>query len=196
MPQTQEERQFYAAASKAIYQVMPQEKERFSLALADRANPSFPGEGRNNFEQVPCERIAAFTFIGYANELGGISVALCRNGARVRQLAAKSRVNIAAMLKELAVDGANARKAGWNYELETLGNGAEFHYFPVIAIGHGILTAYTGVLYERKTGRAVVVQAAPYPMCEHFREYFGTSPFCADMRQSLKRVVLALQKAD
>jgi hypothetical protein len=41
----------------------------------------------------------------------------------------------------------------------TLGDGPEFHYFPVIAVGHGVLGAYSGVLHDTKTGRAVVVQA-------------------------------------
>src|SRR5712692_8179457 len=91
MPQTPEERPFYSAVSRAIYQVMPQEKERFTLTLADRANPIFPGEGTNSFEPVPCERLAAFRYIGYANDLGGITAARCKSGARVRELSAKAR---------------------------------------------------------------------------------------------------------
>ncbi len=193
MPQTQEERQFYSAVSRAIYQVMPQEKERFTLTLADRANPIFPGEGTNSFEPVPCEKLAAFRYIGYANDLGGITAAQCKSGARVRELSAKSRDRLATMLKALPVKAEDARKIGWYYELETLSDGSEFHYFPVLLFGHGVLAAYTGVLYDKKSGTAVVVQAAPYPMCESFRRDFEKSPLCADVRQALMRVARTLQ---
>ena len=193
MPQTQEERQFYSAVSRAIYQVMPQEKERFVLALGDRANPIFPGEGTNSFEQVPCEKLAAFRYIGYANDLGGITAAQCKSGARVRELSAKSRARLVALLKTLPVKDEDARKTGWYYELETLSDGSEFYYFPVLAFGHGILAAYTGALYDKKSGTAVVVQATPYPMCENFRQDYDKSPFCADIRQALMRVARTLQ---
>lgn len=197
MPQTQEERQFYSAVSRAIYQVMPQEKEVFTLTLGDRANPVFPGEGANSFEQVPCEKLAAFRYIGYANDLGGITAALCKNGSRVRELSAKSRTRLAAALKTLpvTVKEEDARKAGWYYAVETLGDGSEFHYFPVLAFGHGVLSAYTGALYDKKSGMAAVVQATPYPMCESFRQYYDKSPFCADIRQMLMRVARTLQGA-
>jgi hypothetical protein len=193
MPQTQEERQFYSAVSRAIYQVMPQEKERFTLTLGDRANPVFPGEGTNSFEQVPCEELAAFRYIGYANDLGGITAALCKNGSRVRELSAKSRARVAAMLKTLPVKEEDARKAGLYYSVETLSDGSEFHYFPVLAFGHGVLSAYTGAVYDKKSGMAVVVQATPYPMCESFLRDFEKSPFCTDIRQMLMRVARALQ---
>lgn len=195
MPQTQEERQFYAAVSRAIYQVIPQEREQFTLGLADRANPVLPGEGMNSFEQVPCEKLAAFQVFGYGNQLGQITAAVCKNGARVRELSLKSRASLAAKLKGLSVNEDNAREIGWYYVQETLSDGSDFYYFPVLAIGHGVLTAYTGALYDKRTGMAVVVQAAPYPMCEHFREHYKESPMCTDIRGTLKRVAQTVQGA-
>jgi hypothetical protein len=195
MPQTQEERQFYTIVSRAIYQVVPQEQERFTLGLAERANPVFPGEAMNDFEQVPCERLAAFRIFGYGNQLGLITAAACRNGARVRELSEKSRADLAAKLKALSVDENSARAIGWYYVRETLSDGSDFYYFPALAIGHGILTNYTGALYDKKTGAAVVVQAAPYPMCESFREYFKDSLVCTDIRATLMQLVRALRGA-
>jgi hypothetical protein len=194
MPQTPEERKFYSVVSLAIYQVMPQEKERFTLTLADRTNPIFSA-GANGFEQVPCEKLAAFHFIGHGNELGGITAAVCKNGSRVRELSVRSRASVAADVKTLGASDEDARKIGWYYAVEALGDGSEFYYFPVFAFGHGVLSAYTGALYHRKSGMAVVVQASPYPMCEHLRQYYDASPFCADIRQTLKRVARTLQGA-
>src|SRR2546429_69022 len=104
MPQTAEEKQFYSRVSRSIYQMMPQDKERFLLLLGDRANPVFPAEGASSVEQVQCERLAAFEFLGYANPLGNIAAAVCKNGARVRELSVKSRARLAATLKKLPVN--------------------------------------------------------------------------------------------
>jgi len=60
------------------------------MPSSPRANPVFPGEGANGVEQMPCERLAAFEFLGYANQLGNIGAAMCKNGARVRELSANS----------------------------------------------------------------------------------------------------------
>ncbi|HEY3075050.1 MAG TPA: hypothetical protein VGJ74_07745 [Burkholderiales bacterium] len=191
MPQTPEEKQFYAVVSRAIYQLMPQDKERFLLLLGERAHPVFPGDGTNSVEHVQCERLAAFEFLGYANQLGNIGAAMCKNGARVRELSVKSRARLAATLKRLPVNEEQARRVGWYYAQETLGDGSEFYYFPVIGISHGVLSIYTGALYDKKTGSASVVQMAPYPMCE--REQYKDAPFCTDMRGALKRLLQALR---
>jgi hypothetical protein len=194
--QAQEDKQFDAAVWRAVTQVMPLEKGRFVLTLGDRANPSFPGEQRNNFEQVPCERLAGFGFLGYATELGKLTAAACKNGARVRELSTKARARLPLMMAGLPIKDEDARKAGWYYAQETLGDGAEFHYFPLIAVGHGVLGVYSGVLYDKKTGGAVVIQAETSQMCgEHFIKEFKDAPFCADMRGTLKRVAQAVRAA-
>ena len=195
MPQTQEERQFYTAVSHAIYQVVPKEQERFTLGLAERAIPALPGEGMNDFEQVPCEKLAAFQIIGYGNQLGQITAAACRNGARVRELSEKSRAVLAAKLKSLSVDEKSARAIGWYYVHETMSDGSDFYYFPVLAVAHGVLTVYTGALYDKTTGGAIVVQVAPYPMCESFREHFKDTPMCVDVRGALTQIVRTLRSA-
>ena len=195
MPQTPEEKQFYAVVSRAVTQVMPLEKGRFALTLGDRANPSFP-EAQNNFEQVPCERLAAFGFLGYATELGKLTAAACKNGARVRELSAKARARLPLMMAGLPIKEEDARKIGWYYAQETLSDGAEFYYLPLIAVGHGVLGVYSGVLYDKKTGSAVVIQTEARQMCgENFVKEFKDAPFCADMRGTLKRLAQSIRAA-
>lgn len=98
-------------------------------------------------------------------------------------------------MKSLSINEVNAREIGWYYVQETLSDGSEFYYFPVLAMGHGVFTAYTEALYDKKTAMAVVVQAAPYPMCEQFREHYKGSAMCADVRGLLRRVAQTLQGA-
>ena len=74
-------------------------------------------------------------------------------------------------------------------------DGAEFFYFPVLLIGHGVLGPVTGVIYDKKTGSAAVVQAELLQMCgEQFGKDFQDSAFCTDPRGALKRVAQAIRQ--
>ena len=195
-PKTDEEKAFYSAAAKAIFQVMPAEKERFALTLAQRHPPTFPGREPNTLEQVPCEKTASFGMLGYATELGHITAAACNDGAKVRTLSLRARASLASLLKQLGMTEADARKAGWYYSQETLPDGAEFFYYPVLLIGHGIVGPVNAVLFDKKTGKALVVQMEARQMCgEHFIRHFRDSPFCTDRRAALRRIVEGLRTA-
>jgi hypothetical protein len=83
----------------------------------------FNGAG-DGIEQVQCEQGANFTIIGFANELGHIGASVCKNGARVREMAMRTRDGLAATLKNLPPSSdEQARKAGLYYSQETLADG-------------------------------------------------------------------------
>jgi hypothetical protein len=85
----------------------------------------------DGIEQVQCEQGANFTIIGFANELGHIGASVCKNGARVREMAMRARDGLAATLKNLPpLSDEQTRKAGSYYSRETLADGAEFFYSP------------------------------------------------------------------
>lgn len=189
-PRTDEEKAFYSAFAKSIFSLVPAERGKFGLTLDDRQPPTFYGREPNTIEALPCEKIAAFGFLGFANELGHISASVCANGAKARELSLRAKSSFAALTK-----GANdpeARKIGWYYAQETLPDGAEYFYFPVLLISHGIVGPVTGVLHDRKGGRAIVVQAEVRKMCE-FKE-FELAPFCADLGGAVKRIVTDLRR--
>lgn len=194
VPPTPEERRFYALVQQAIYQVTPEQQGRFRLSPDDRTAPVFNAAG-DGIEQVQCEQGANFTIIGFANELGHIGASVCTNGARVREMAMRARDGLAATLKNLPpLSDAQTRKAGWYYSRETLAGGAEFFYFPILLISHGVLGPFTGVIYDKTTGSAAVVQAELLQMCgEQFGKDFQDSAFCADPRGALKRVAQAIR---
>jgi hypothetical protein len=193
-PQTAEEKQFYAAVGRAVYAMVPFEKGRFALGFGDRTQPAFPGSTTNSLEQVPCEKLAMLNIHGFATQLGQLGVAVCNDGARVRALSRRSRASLAALLKQLGVDEADARRVGWYYAEDKLAGGAEFYYFPVLLIGHGVLGPLTGALYESTTRRAIVVQLDVHQMCgEQFGQDFKDAPFCADARAALARLTQALR---
>ena len=57
-----------------------------------------------------------------------------------------------------------------------------------------MLGPVTGVIYDKKTGSAAVVQAALLQMCdEQFGKDFQDSAFCTDPRGALKRVAQAMR---
>ncbi|HYM26115.1 MAG TPA: hypothetical protein VEU08_23015, partial [Vicinamibacterales bacterium] len=127
-------------------------------------------------------------------QIGG---SVCRNGARVREMATRARGGLAATLKNLpASSDEQRRKAGWYYSQETLADGTEFFYFPVLVISHGVVGPFTAAIYDTKTGTAVVVQAALLQMCgEQFGKDFHDSAFCSDPRSALKRVAQAIRES-
>ena len=100
------------------------------------------------------------------------------------------------MMGGLSIKEEDARKIGWYYAQENLSDGAEFYYFPLIAVGHGVLGVYSGVLYDKKTGSAVVIQTEARQMCgENFVKEFKDAPFCTDMRGTLKRLAQSVRAA-
>lgn len=188
-PRTDEEKAFYSALAKSIFSLVPAERGRFGLTLDERQPPTFYGREPNTIEALPCEKIAAFGFLGFANELGHISASVCANGAKARELSLRAKSSWAALAK--GVNDAEARKIGWYYAQETLPDGADYFYFPVLLVSHGVVGPVTGVLHDRKGGRAIVVQAEVRKMCE-FKE-FEAAPFCADLGGAVKRIVTGLR---
>jgi hypothetical protein len=191
-PKTKEDRDFYTKVVRAIQQKAPLQDGKFVLTLAKRVGPLFPAKNADTFEKVDCEMVAAFNVLGYGNEVAQISVSDCTNGSRLRELAVKSRDQ--AFLKRLSEAGkeADLRKAGLYYSMEKQGDGSEFYYFPVIALGHGMIAIYTGVLFNSKTGHAVVVQIGNDPMCTNFQSYYKDSPICSDLEGFFRYLTIAI----
>lgn len=135
------------ALAKAIYQVVPEEKEKFELRYARPQSPVFFSESSNAFERVRCERLAAVAII---NQQGRIGVAKCKNGPRMRELAAKSGAMTVRKLKELGLNADNTSKALFEYTREQLNDGSQYHYLTIFDAGHGFTLAFTGVFYDKK----------------------------------------------
>ena len=179
---------FAATVAREIYKVIPGNKSSFVLNQGEASNPVFPGKGLNDFEQVECEKTAGYKMIGFGNEQGQIGVAVCAKGQRVQDIALKVPARLDALLKNSTAPKKDARALGWYYTHAKLNDRLEFHYFPVIAMGHGVLTAYTGVVFDKATKRAVVVQISPYPMCESFRSSYKDAPLCTDIAGTLEKL--------
>jgi hypothetical protein len=82
------------------------------------------------------------------------------------------------------VDEAKARQLGWFYEKSAGPNDSEQHYFPIVALGHGIGVFPTLVLFPQSADRAVIVQADIMELCDPGRPSVRT-PLCSDMKESL-----------
>lgn len=161
---------FAAAAAREIYAVFPLDRDRFLLAGGDPAAFALYGDAPGALVPVECRRNATFAMISGANERGHLGVGICHEeAARLRALAPKQRQGLddmVATLRRGAPDWREeaARQAGFVYRSTTLPDGSEFHFFPVMLIGHGVLIAPTGVLL--RGGRAIVVQAGTTHLCD------------------------------
>jgi hypothetical protein len=190
---------FSSAAGREIWQVGRFDPPRFALTLgSDASSFAFYGEGANALQEVKCERIAGFGFIALANDAGGILVGVCtREAQRVRALAVAAQPALESLLVRLSqtgttLDRAALEKIGWTYVKNTGADGAEEHFFPVLAIGHGILGPQTLVRVPRGARRAIVVQADTMHLCENFGLKTET-PLCIDTRQALADIARRLE---
>ena len=173
---------------------------RFTLTTGrDATSFAFYGEEMNRFAEVKCERSASFGFIAMANIAGGIRVGICaREAKRVRQLAVAAPKSLDALVGMLSrgapkpLDRAMLEKAGLVHSVATSPTGAEEHYFALLAVGHGILSAPTLVVLPKGGKRAIIVQSEPGNLCEAFG--IGPQiPLCTGTRQALADIARRIE---
>ena len=202
-----------AAAQMPIEQMPPEMK--FALAVADEINAvaaftppeftlsireqetqlAFYGRESNQLEGVRCERQAAFEFVAQANLTGHIQVGVCGGEAkRVRTLAVMAPRSLDALLAQMPeVNTEQRRKIGWTTTRSEGPNGTEQHAFPVVAIGHGVLSVQTVVIVTAGARQAVVVQADTHKLCENYGLQDKTT-LCQDTRQALTDIARRVEK--
>ena len=84
-----------------------------------------------------------------------------------------------------------SRPASWVVTRTTGPDGAEEHYFALIAVGHGIASLPTLVRIPRGGGRAVIVQADTMKLCENYGLQDRTA-LCRNTRQALADIARRL----
>jgi hypothetical protein len=196
-PRTAPDSEFSRLAGYAIYSAGQFAPPEFALSPGSEAPVSFYGDALNKFQDVSCERRASFGMIAKANMAGAISVGICvRERQRVRALAASAQPALAGTLALLSQGGARfdpamLDKAGWKYARSVGADGAEEHYFALIAVGHGIVALPTLVRIPRGARRAIVVQADLMRLCENYglRE---RTVLCRDTRGALADIAQRL----
>lgn len=81
------------------------------------------------------------------------------------------------------------RKLGWVSEKRKLENGAELYYFPLIAIGHGLIAQPTAVLLKDK--KVFLAQVEATNLCGDLERTSGLR-LCSDTRKVLTELVQRL----
>ena len=69
---------------------------------------------------------------------------------------------------------------------ERVGDGREVHFFHVLTVGHGVLTAPSLFLTDRRSHRTVVVQLDADKLCE----YEPTIELCTDTQSAMRKLAL------
>ena len=158
---------------------------------------AFYGPAMNEFNRVSCERSASLGIVAKANMAGAIVVGICeREVKRVRALSASAQPALAGTIAMLrgsgaTIDAAMLQKPEWKYAKTTGADGAEEHFFPVIAVGHGIGILQTLVRVPAGARRAIVVQADTIRLCENYG-LKGRTPLCDDTPQALAAIARRL----
>ena len=188
---------FAAVTMREIDAVVRFDPPEFAIGPGREAPFGFYGKAMNEFEKVNCERSAPFGIVAKANLAGEIRAGICvREAKRVRALAASAQPKLAGMIAMLAQDGAKfdpalLEKFGWNYARTAGADGSEEHYFPLIAVGHGIGSLPTLVRVPAGAGRAIIVQADTMKLCENYGLREKTL-LCSNTRQALTEIARRL----
>lgn len=188
---------FEAVALREIDAVVRFDPPGFAIGRGRDAPFGFYGEAMNDFRNVNCERSASFDIVAKANLAGEMRAGICvREAKRVRALAASAQPKLAGIIAMLSQDGAKLDPAkldkfGWNYRKTVGADGSEEHYFPLIAVGHGLAVLPTVVRLPPGAGRAVIVQADTLKLCENYGLQNQT-PLCIDTRQALTDIARRL----
>lgn len=168
----------------------------FTLSLrGDESQLAFYGREPNQLEGVRCERQAAFEFVAQANLTGHIQVGICASEAkRVRTLAVLAPRSLEALVAQMPeINLEQRRKVGWTTTRSEGLNRTEEHAFPVVALGHGVLSVQTVVIVTAGARQAVVVQAETHKLCENYGLQDQTA-LCRDTRQALVDIARRLEK--
>ena len=189
--------EFFEAAGRQINDVVMFDPPGFALSVGRDGPFAFYGAAMNEFQEVTCERSASYGIIALANMAGGIRTGICvREAKRVRALAVSAQPALAGVLALLSensrkLDSGALEKLGWKYVKSVAADGAEEHYFALIAVGHGIGSLPTLVRIPRGAGRAIVVQADTMKLCENYGLQDKT-PLCSNTRRALADIARRL----
>lgn len=156
---------FRALTADEIHKIFPW-KYSFQLSRGlERSAPFvFYGDKPNDFVTVECKSSALFFILSTSGEKGKMNVGVCREQKKqIVKWIDKALLRIREIVDSMrdvssVADGDEfQKKLGWQYERIALGDGSELHYFPVLAVGHGIITVPTAVMFIETD--AIIVQA-------------------------------------
>lgn len=186
--------EFDIAVANEIDEVAFFDPPRFTLSLYfPKTEPSFAlyGRGVNQFEEIKCERSVVFTIIANAGIAGGISIGVCsRESQRLQKLASEAKQGVELLFNQLAkggmkLDEVEFKKLGWTYEKKVGPNRTAIHYFPLIGIGHGILSTPTVLLVSEKADQVIIVQADVTNLCGEGRSMQNQTVLCSDTKNAI-----------
>ncbi len=130
-----------------------------ALAAADASKPLFVEAGQS--ATLQCEELGAWSIFS-GSLLGSVTGARCGNATRATQLAEEALADpkLAALMERGA-----AQLPGMALTRQTLEDGSTLSYFPVMAMGHGVVVLWTATLVNKAKSTAVVIQATTTQAC-------------------------------
>lgn len=165
---------FMRQVAAIVDEVAVMDSPRFTLDSPINGQRQTPfimyGKTVEAYEQISCERTAAFSIIAFANANDHIQAGICHaNAPQLKALAAGAGAANKRLLDAIGLredQKARVEKMGWLVqEARVLPNGATLYETPVLAMGHGIAALRTVILVNRDANRAVIVQASLDKLC-------------------------------
>jgi ankyrin repeat protein len=186
--------EFDRQAALIIDDVASMDSPRFTLDvyLPKRGEPAFVlyGAEPNKFEKIACERASAYVIVANMNAINSIQVGVCSASAgKIASLLEQSRDTFGKLLNSMNPepkrDASEMVKMGLVWRENNLPNGGKSYEFPILLIGHGVISMRTYVLVEQSAGRVVIVQASVDRLCEGGDP---RTPLCRDSSRAFAEI--------
>lgn len=161
------------------------------MYLPKRKGPAFilNGVDVNQVEQFSCEHASNFVIHAHSNAIDGIAVGICHSEAkRIQASLLRSQDPIKKLVASIGVPpitDAQAEKIGWTWKESKLKAGSRGVEFPVILVGHGIISLRTYVLFDKTDSNAVIVQMSVDHLCSDDRL---RTPLCLNSGAALAEI--------
>ena len=157
-------------AANSIYKVIPLDDLKFQLARADEDIPVslvLYGKDANQFAVFDCSHHSVFGIYSQGNIMGSINLAVCPVEVISTSMVEKMEANVNAFVSRYLASKSPQEldDTGFIFKKTILSNGDEAYYFPVIAIGHGVLPIKTVVLFKNNSSQVFVLQHYPKQLC-------------------------------
>lgn len=183
--------EFKTTVANEIADIVLSDSSAISLVKPKETSFVFYGEVANKYEHVKCEKSIIFSIKKNTGIAGKIGAGICQNEAmRMHNLAGHAKAGIRQSFEMLVKGGANfdeakASKLGWSYSKKTDSNGSIIHAFPIIAVGHGVMTVPTVLLVTKQKNQVIIVQSEVTNLCDGDQFMKDKIPLCRDTKAAL-----------
>lgn len=171
-------KEFFKLAVENTYKSIPPDIDEFKLINPERnsaKNPILYSDDNKKIKEIKCINTAVFGVKALANRMGSLTLSACPYNLlndKVMSDMEKAFNKESKVFTSFKAQSQEAlENAGIVFTKSSLNNGSKLYYFPLIAIGHGVIMIKTFVLHSSDREYAFVAQHYPEELCRSIENH-------------------------